>query len=245
MRRRLGKDETFVLAFVRSAAELTERAPRLVAATADDAVLWLAYPQKSSKRYRSDLGRDDSWQPLGDLGMEPVRSVAIDADWSAVRFRRAAHIGRLDRDPSRLPAAEGRTRSTRAPADPPAVAEYLAALPEERRGAVSRVHEVIRRAAPELEPALWGKMLGYGKYHYRYATGREGDFYVVGLANQKQYVSLYLCATVDGAYLAESNAGRLGKVSVGKSCIRFKKLEDLDLDVVAELVRAAADSVPA
>ena len=242
--RRLGKQEAFVLAFVRSAAELSTRAPRVVAALVDDGILWLAYPKKSSKRYRSDLGRDESWQPLGDLGMEPVRSVAIDADWSAVRFRRAAHIERLDRDPSRLLSADGRRRSTRVPADPPAVVDFLTSLPDERRGAVSAVHEVIRRAAPELEPALWGKMLGYGTYHYRYASGREGDFYVVGLANQKQYVSLYLCAAVDGAYLAETNAGRLGKVSVGKSCVRFKKLEDLDLDVVAELVRTAADSVP-
>jgi hypothetical protein len=244
VKRRLGKDEAFVLDFVRTAAELSERAPKLVGAMVDDGVLWLAYPKKSSKRYTSDLSRDDSWQPLGDLGMEPVRQVAIDADWSALRFRRAAHIARLDRDPSALLSAEGRRRSTRPPVDPPAVVDFLAALPEARRDAVGRVHEVIRRAAPELEPTLWGKMLGYGKYHYRYASGREGDFYVVGLANQKQYVSLYLCATVDGAYVAETNAERLGKVSVGKSCVRFKKLEDLDLDVVAELVRTAADSVP-
>ena len=68
----------------------------------------------------------------------------------------------------------------------------------------------------------------------------------MGLASQKQYVSLYLCATVDGGYLAEENADRLGaKVSVGKSCIRFKRLSDIDLEVVAELVRTAADSVPA
>ena len=133
----------------------------------------------------------------------------------------------------------------RTPPDPPAVADHLAGLPEDRRAILTRVHDVIRRTAPELEPALWGNMLGYGSYHYRYASGREGDAYVVGLASQKQYVSLYLCATVDGGYLAEENADRLGqKVSVGKSCIRFKKLDDIDLDVVAELVRTAADSIP-
>ncbi len=120
VRRRLAKRETFVLAFVRSAAELAKRAPKLVGALVDDGVLWVAYPKKASKRYKSDLSRDDSWAPLGDLGMEPVRSVAIDADWSAVRFRRAEHIARLDRDPSRLLSAEGRRRSTRAPVDPPA-----------------------------------------------------------------------------------------------------------------------------
>ncbi|MGI8807343.1 MAG: DUF1801 domain-containing protein [Acidimicrobiales bacterium] len=244
VRRRLGKDERFVLAFVRTSADLAKRAPKLVGALVDDGVLWLAYPKQTSKRYRSDLSRNDSWAPLGDLGMEPVRSVAIGADWSAVRFRRAEHIAKLDRDPSRLLSTEGRRRSTRPPVDPPEVAAFLAALPDDRQETVARVHDVIRRAAPELKPALWDKMLGYGRYPYRYASGREGEFYVVGLASQKQYVSLYLCATVDGGYLAEANADRLGKVSVGKSCVRFKKLDDLDLEVVAELVRRAADSVP-
>lgn len=199
----------------------------------------MAYPKKSSKRYASDLSRDESWQPLGDLGMEPVRQVAIDPDWSAVRFRHAEHISRLDRDPSRLLSAEGRHRSKVA-ADPPEVADFLAGVPEDRRPLLERVHEVIRAAAPQLEPAVAGGMLGYGPFHYRYATGREGDTYVVSLANQKRYVSLYLCATTDDGYLAEANAERLGNVSVGKSCIRFKKLEDLDLDVLAELVRTAA-----
>ena len=86
-------------------------------------------------------------------------------------------------------------------------------------------------------------MIGYGFMHYRYQSGREGDWFVVGLANQKQYVSLYLCAAIDGQYLAEANAARLGKVSVGRGCIRFKKLDDLDLNVVGELVRTTADAV--
>jgi hypothetical protein len=127
--------------------------------------------------------------------------------------------------------------------EPTPVEHFLESLPADRLPLVEGVHQVIRNAAPELEPAMWKGMLGYGAYHYRYASGREGDSYVVGLANQKQYVSLYLCAVVDGAYLAEANADRLGKVSVGKSCVRFKRLEDIDLDVVAELVRAAADAM--
>jgi hypothetical protein len=102
---------------------------------------------------------------------------------------------------------------------------------------------VIRRAAPELKPFVLDKYLAYGPHHYRYASGREGDWFVVGLANQKRYVSVYLCAVVDGEYLAEANASRLGKVSVGKSCIRFTKLEQLDLGVLAELVRQSADAV--
>lgn len=118
VKRRLGKDEAFVLAFLRTSADLAERLPKVAGALAGDGILSMAYPKKSSKRYASDLSRDDSWQPLGDLGMEPVRQVAIDPDWSAVRFRRAEHISRLDRDPSRLLSAEGRRRSN-VEGDPP------------------------------------------------------------------------------------------------------------------------------
>ncbi len=115
VRESLGATERFVLAFMRSRADVAEQAPVVVSALDEDAVLWMAYPKKSSKRYRSDLGRDDSWQPLGDLGYESVRQVAIDDDWSALRFRPAVQIGRLARDPSRAMSAEGKRRTARAP----------------------------------------------------------------------------------------------------------------------------------
>lgn len=62
-------------------------------------------------------------------------------------------------------------------------------------------------------------ILGYGLYHYKYASGREGDWFVAGLASQKNYASLYIYACDKDGYLAENNQGRLGKVSVGRSCI--------------------------
>jgi hypothetical protein len=111
---RLGKDEAFVLAFLRSCAEIDTKAPKLVAALADDALLWLAYPKKSSKRYQSDIGRDDSWSALGRLGFEAVRQVAVDDDWSALRFRPAELIKTMKRDPSRALSKTGRAR-TKAP----------------------------------------------------------------------------------------------------------------------------------
>jgi Domain of unknown function (DU1801) len=124
------------------------------------------------------------------------------------------------------------------------VEEHIDSLPDDRRELVRTVHETVRAAAPELETKMWsGKFIGYGTYHYRYASGREGDWFPIGLANNKQYVSLYLCACDDDGYLAEQNAARLGNVSVGKSCIRFKRLEDLDLDVVSELCGRAAELV--
>lgn len=109
VQRRLGKGSPFVLAFVRSCQEIATQAERVVGSLGgDDPVLWFAYPKKSSKRYSSDVGRDDSWQPVGDLGFEPVRQVAVDDDWSALRFRRTEHVKALTR--SRAISAEGRKR---------------------------------------------------------------------------------------------------------------------------------------
>jgi hypothetical protein len=57
-----------------------------------DAVLWFAYPKRTSKRYKADFDRDHGWEVLRAAGFEPVRQVAIDADWSALRFRRSEFV---------------------------------------------------------------------------------------------------------------------------------------------------------
>jgi len=118
--------------------------------------------------------------------------------------------------------------------------QYIAQLEEPRRGSIWRLHELIRKAAPELEPHVVSGMLGYGTYHYVYASGREGDWPILALASRKAAISLYACAAVDGRYVAEDYRDRLPKADIGKSCVRIKKLEDVDLDVLDELVRRAA-----
>lgn len=119
---------------------------------------------------------------------------------------------------------------------------YLASLPADRKAALTTLHKAIRKAAPKLKPEICHGMLGYGVGPYRTKSGSSGEWFKVGLASQKNYISLYICACdKDDGYLAENNKDRLGKVSVGKSCIRFKKLEQLDLDVAMELVAKAAD----
>ena len=102
--------------------------------------------------------------------------------------------------------------------------QYLASLTADRKKALTSLHRAIRQAAPDLKPLIIHGMLGYGKKHYKYDSGREGDTAIVCLASQKQHISLYLMACDDTGYLAEQNKARLGKVSVGKSCIRFKNL---------------------
>ena len=114
---------------------------------------------------------------------------------------------------------------------------YLNSLPPDRKKALTTLHRAIRKAAPDLKPLIIHGMLGYGKHHYKYASGREGDTALVCLASQKHHISLYLCGCDKNGYLAEQNKAHSGKVSVGKSCIRFKKLEDRNLEVALELIR--------
>ncbi len=118
--------------------------------------------------------------------------------------------------------------------------QFIAAQPEPRRAELAALHALIRAAAPGLVPRMWNSVVGYGEYHYRYASGREGDWFVIGLASRKGGISLYVCAADDEGYLAERKAASIGKVKVGRSCINIKTLADIDLRKTAALVREAA-----
>ena len=123
------------------------------------------------------------------------------------------------------------------------VKEYMQALPADRREIVAFLHDLIRKTAPSLKAHFAGNMLGYGTFPYRNNKTKEMlEWHTIGLASQKNYISLYVCAVVDGKYLAETHAKDLGKVSVGKSCISFKKLGDLNLDVLKKVIKAAEKS---
>jgi hypothetical protein len=89
----------FALTFVQNQADLEARSRALVAQAQGDALLWFAYPKKSSKRYPCDFNRDSGWEALRGAGYESVRMVAIDEDWCALRFRKVAYIKALTRAP--------------------------------------------------------------------------------------------------------------------------------------------------
>ena len=129
----------------------------------------------------------------------------------------------------------------------PTVEEFLAALPDDRRDTVAAVHKAIRKAVPKLAPFMMSGMgpsplIAYGKYRYKSASGREGDWFLIGLAAGKKDYSLHICVGDQDGYLVERNAAKLGQVKTGRSCINFKKLEDLKLDVAMGLVKQAAKS---
>lgn len=91
------KGAAFAMAFVTKQAQVDKFAAQVARATVGDAVVWVAYPKGSSKKYTCEFNRDTGWTVMGENGFEPVRQVAIDADWSALRFRRVEHIKTLTR----------------------------------------------------------------------------------------------------------------------------------------------------
>lgn len=100
----------FAMAFATTQGQVDMAAKALDKVLEGDAILWMCYPKGSSKRYTCDFNRDTGWQVLGDLGFEPVRQVAIDADWSALRFRRVQHIKKLTRSFAMTEEGKGRAK---------------------------------------------------------------------------------------------------------------------------------------
>jgi hypothetical protein len=104
-------EDAFLLAFVQDLPQVADVAAT-VSRLPGDPVVWLAYPKQSSKRYSCAFNRDTGWQALGDAGFEAVRQVAIDEDWSALRFRRTEHIKRLTRRQETRLSPAGRSRAS-------------------------------------------------------------------------------------------------------------------------------------
>lgn len=117
--------------------------------------------------------------------------------------------------------------------------ELIASLPLNKRETMEYLYNKICKAIPNHKPFLMTGFIGFGKYHFKYASGREGDWLTIGLKENKTGYSIYICSIdkVSGKFLIEMNSKKIGKASCGKSCIRFKKLEDIDLDFVLSLIK--------
>jgi hypothetical protein len=109
------KDLTFSLAFVTTQEQVNALAPAIARKAEGDAIVWFAYPKGTSKKYKSQIDRDHGWNVLGAEGFEPVRMVAIDEDWSAIRFRRAGFIKNMTRASEHRLTERGKARPARTP----------------------------------------------------------------------------------------------------------------------------------
>src|SRR3989344_5388173 len=117
--------------------------------------------------------------------------------------------------------------------------EYFSMLPEERKKPMEFLHKFIQSTVPRLKPVFSYNMPGYGLFKYKNYKKEVIDWPVIALASQKNYISLYVCAVDKGEYIAEKHKDNLGKVGVGKSCIRFKKIEDLNLKTLEKVLKMA------
>lgn len=122
------------------------------------------------------------------------------------------------------------------------VSVFLSAIPDpQRREDSLRLLELMIEATGET-PRMWGSsIVGFGDYHYHYDSGREGDWFLVGFSPRKNDLTLYLATGVDR--FPELMA-RLGKHKTGKSCLYVKRLADIDLEALRELLRNTIASMP-
>jgi hypothetical protein len=111
VRRTVQGKVAFALAFVTTSDGVASAVNKLVKAAEGDALLWMVYPKTTSKRYQCEFNRDSGWASLGAAGYEPVRQVAIDADWSALRFRKAEFIKTMARNPEGAISGVGRQKA--------------------------------------------------------------------------------------------------------------------------------------
>ena len=118
---------------------------------------------------------------------------------------------------------------------------FLNSVENERKRQDSfKILELMKEVTGE-EPKMWGtSIVGFGSYHYKYASGREGDWFVTGFSPRKQSLTLYI---ISGFTEYESLLGDLGKHKTGKSCLYINKLDDVNLEVMRELVQKSVDQM--
>ena len=114
------------------------------------------------------------------------------------------------------------------------VEAFLSSIDDVQKQADCRALVAIMQEATGAAPRMWGdSIVGFGHYHYKYASGREGDWFLTGFAPRKQNLTLYIMAGFDNY---EALLGKLGKHTTGKSCLYVKRLADVDMPVLTELV---------
>jgi hypothetical protein len=113
------------------------------------------------------------------------------------------------------------------------VNEFLNAISDEHKRADSLTLAQTMQEITGAPPVMWGSsIIGFGNTHYRYASGREGDWFLTGFSPRKQNLTLYLAYGLDDNPLV----AQLGKCTTGKGCLYIKKLTDIDMDVLRQLI---------
>ena len=132
--------------------------------------------------------------------------------------------------------AENKTKPT--DADPQS---FIAAVEHPTRRADAQRLLALFGKVTGLEPRMWGpSLIGYGRYRYRYESGREGEFFLTGFSPRKANLSIHVMPGYRYGEMGE-HLSRLGKHKLGKSCLYINKLADVDMVVLEEIVRDGVD----
>lgn len=128
------------------------------------------------------------------------------------------------------------------------IKNYITSLPEPKRSEIQALHKIILDVLPPCK--LWytdgknsaGKIIanpniGYGAYTIKYADGTTREFYQIGLSGNKTGISVYILGLKDKTYLARTYGKKLGKASVTGYCLKFKTLNDINLDILKEAIK--------
>lgn len=125
--------------------------------------------------------------------------------------------------------AESKMKATDA-----SVEAYLSAIEDETRRRDCEVLSSLMSRATRLQPRMWGaSIVGFGSYHYKYDSGREGDSCVTGFSARKSDISIYLMGSFPGQ---EELLSRLGRHKMGKACLHVRQLGDVDLQILEQLI---------
>lgn len=121
------------------------------------------------------------------------------------------------------------------------VTAFLNSMDGDRRKDCRAIMAIMRRATGA-KPRMWGSsVIGFGTHHYKYASGREGDWFVTGLAPRKDNLTVYLWPGTGTAELVP----RLGKCRSGKGCLYIRRVADIDLAVLEQLVKRSVAGIGA
>lgn len=128
------------------------------------------------------------------------------------------------------------------------VDDYLKSLPEENKADMLKLDSEITKWMPGVEKVIWEgvfwggseqSIIGYGDVKYERPGKETVEWFMVGLARQKNYISVYINATEDGKYIIKKYAGQLGNVKTGSGSINIRKLSDVNFDVLMSLIEKA------
>ena len=119
------------------------------------------------------------------------------------------------------------------------VEEYLLMIPENRKKDIDFLHAFIQKVIPKLKPYYASNMIGYGSFYYLDTKKQKKDWPIISLANQKDYITIYVCAIIDDKAAAEKYLKELGKLTKGINCIRFKKIDEINLETLKTVLKLA------